>query len=137
MVESICAGVPMYVRHTLYHTSPVTKYHVRIAWPFIGDQPTNAAYISAVHSLGYELFEVRSGYGIRPIARLNDYAPVATVDAVRSEFSEILKKAYGEDGEEKRKNVCEFQRRIAEKWKPDGLCWREIDRIIDSALPVN
>lgn len=87
--------------------------------------------------MGYELFEVRSGYGTSPIARLNDYAPTATVDAVRSEFSEILKKALGDDGEEKRKNVREFQRRIAGRWKPDGVCWKEIDRIIDSALLVN
>ena len=73
------------------------------------DQPMNAAYISSVHNLGYELFEVRSGYGTLPIARLNDYAPVATVDAVRNEFSEVLQKAFGDDGKEKRKNVKEIQ----------------------------
>lgn len=108
-----------------------------IAWPIIGDQPTNAAYISVVHNLGYELFEVRSGYGTLPIARLNNYAPVATVEAVRTEFNEVLKKALGDDGKEKRKNVLEFQQKIAESWKPDGECWKEIDRIVESALPAN
>ena len=103
----------------------------------MGDQPANAAYISSVHKLGYELFEVRSGNGTLPIARLDNYAPVATVDAVRSEFNEILEKALGDDGKEKRKNVLEFQQKIAESWMPDGECWKEIDRIVESALLVN
>lgn len=103
----------------------------------MGDQPPSATYISSVHKLGYELFEVRSGYGTLPIARLDNYTPVATVDAVRSEFNGVLDKALGDDGKEKRKNVCIFQKKMADSWKPGGASWKEIDRIVEVALSKN
>lgn len=84
--------------------------------------------------MGYELFEVRSGYGTLPIARLDNYTPVATVDAVRTEFKGVLEKVFGDDGKEKRKNARGLQQKIADSWKPGGVSWKEIDRIVDAAL---
>lgn len=87
-----------------------------------------------MHDLGYELFEIRSGYGALPVARLGNHAPEATVDAVRAEFSDVLAKALGEDGQRKRENVRRMCNALADGWKPDGVSWKEIDRIIDVAM---
>ncbi|KAI5115708.1 hypothetical protein M0805_003487, partial [Coniferiporia weirii] len=42
-----------------------------ICWPYESDQPTNAANISLTHNAGYELLEVRTGNGLRPLHRLD------------------------------------------------------------------
>lgn len=77
----------------------------RICWPFEADQPANSANLTINHNVAYELFEVRTGQGLRPVHRLNDKKPEGTIDAVRREAFGVFTKAQGEDGEEKRKNV--------------------------------
>ncbi|KAI5120748.1 hypothetical protein M0805_007822 [Coniferiporia weirii] len=113
VMESLSEGVPL------------------IGWPFDVDQPTNAANISSVHDMGYELFEVRSGNGLRPIHRLGDRTPQGTVEAVRCELMDILTKAMGEDGRAKRANAQRFRSALAKSWEPDGICWQEIKKISD------
>lgn len=93
------------------------------------DQPGNAANVAFVHDMGYELFEVRSGYGLLPIHRNGNRAPAATVDSVRSEFRDVLLKARGEDGRRKRDNVLRFRTALAESWKDGGESWKELERI--------
>ena len=53
--------------------------------------------LTLVNSLNvaYELFELRSGSGLRPIHRLGDRAPEGTVESARREFSEILASTRG------------------------------------------
>lgn len=101
------------------------------------DQPSAAAYISSTHNLGYELFEIRSGYGTRPIARLGNYSPIATVESVRKEFNDVLTKAFGEDGKQKRDNVRRFREALADGWKPGGASWKEINKIAEVILAKN
>lgn len=81
--------------------------------------------------MGYELFEVRSGHGLRPVHRLGDRVFAGSVDAVKEEMREVLMKAMGEDGSIKRQNVLRFREELRERWNPGGECWREIKRITD------
>ena len=73
---------------------------IRIVWPYNTDQPLTAVHVSDVHRTGYELLEVRTGNGLKPILRTG-YTPVGTVDAVRAEARDVLRRAFGEDGRER------------------------------------
>ncbi|KAL5523192.1 hypothetical protein ACEPAF_1459 [Sanghuangporus sanghuang] len=113
VTEALSAGVPM------------------ICWPFDADQPVNAVYIAFVLNAGYELFEVRTDAGLRPIHRLGDRKPEGTVETVRREFTEILEKMKGDDGAVKRANAQKLQSGFAKLWAPDGENWQEIKKITE------
>ena len=101
----------------------------RFCVPIDGDQPSNAMYIANVHSIGYELFNVRSGPGLRPILRKNDYAPPCTIEAAREEFIEVLINAFGADGQRKRENIVRMRDEIRKSWAPGGKCWEELEKL--------
>ena len=103
----------------------------RICWPYNGDQPTNAVNVAYVHEAGYELFEVRTGLGLRPIHRLGDTAPRGTLEAVREEVKEVLDKARGKDGEAKRAKAKWFSEQFAKTWAEGGEGWRELKKVVD------
>lgn len=84
-----------------------------------------------MYNVGYELFEVRTGPGLKPIHRLKDWTPTGTLEAVRREFNEVLTKARGADGEEKRKNAQRIQKALAKSWAKDGESWKEVKKISD------
>ncbi|KAL5530853.1 hypothetical protein ACEPAF_7111 [Sanghuangporus sanghuang] len=113
VMEAISRGVPL------------------ICWPFDADQPVNAVLASYVLGIGYELFEMRSWHGLKPICRLGDRQPEGTKDAFRCEFKHVLEKAAGEDGKVKRANAQRLREKVIETWEPDGEAWGEIKRIID------
>ncbi|EJD00706.1 UDP-Glycosyltransferase/glycogen phosphorylase [Fomitiporia mediterranea MF3/22] len=111
IMEALSAGVPL------------------ICWPFDVDQPINAANISVVHEVGYELFEVRTGYGLRPLHRLGNRTPDGTIEAVRREVTEVFSKARGEDGHKKRKKAQWFSQKLAEGWEHGGLAWLDLNKL--------
>lgn len=84
-----------------------------------------------MHNIGYELFNIRSWHGLKPIHRLGDVSPEGTVDAVRTEFKDVLVKAMGADGVVKRANAKRLKEKIAKTWEKDGEAWMEIKRIAD------
>jgi len=90
VMESITLGVPI------------------ICWPFFGDQPLNAAHLSVDLEVAYELIEVRTGSGLKPLHRTGK-APKGTVSAVREEAASVLERAFGEDGQKKRANMRKLQ----------------------------
>ena len=100
-LEAICAGVP------------------QIVWPFTTDQPLVAVHITNVHETGYELLEVRSGYGLKKIYRTG-YTPLGTLDAVREEARDVLMRAFGEDGKKKRERLQEVRAAILREWDEGG-----------------
>ncbi|KAH8110135.1 UDP-Glycosyltransferase/glycogen phosphorylase [Phellopilus nigrolimitatus] len=111
VMEALSAGVPL------------------ICWPFDADQPSNAANLTITHGLGYELFEIRSGHGLRPVHRLGGHTPEGTVDAIEREIRDVLIKARGTDGQNKRANVKRFREALAKNWEQDGTCWNEIEKL--------
>ncbi|KAI5117423.1 hypothetical protein M0805_004054 [Coniferiporia weirii] len=102
-----------------------------ICWPFEIDQPINAANISLTHNAGYELLEVRTGHGLRPLHRLGGRAPEGTIAAVRREAAEVFTKARGEDGAEKRANAQKFAKAFAQYWEEGGEGWKELKKVVD------
>ncbi|KAI5114647.1 hypothetical protein M0805_004150, partial [Coniferiporia weirii] len=106
----------------------------RICWPFESDQPINAANVSLTHNVGYELLEVRTGYGLRPLHRLGGRAPEGTIAAVRREVAEIFTKARGQDGAEKRANAQRFAKAFAQYWEEGGQGWEELGKVVGVLL---
>ncbi|PIL32319.1 hypothetical protein GSI_05565 [Ganoderma sinense ZZ0214-1] len=113
VIESISAGVPM------------------IFWPFLGDQPANAVHCTDHLGIGYELLEVRTGHGLKPIYRTGR-TPLGTVDAIRAEVREVLQDAFGEDGARKRERLVEMRRVVNSQWDEGGASRRDVVAFLDS-----
>lgn len=113
-IESVNEGVPL------------------ICWPYQADQGTNAAHITFGLGIGYELFEVRSDTGLRPIHRLGGRSPLGTVEAVRAESAAVLDQAFGEDGKVKRANVEKLQKAVLSAWDENGPATRALQDLVNS-----
>ena len=90
----------------------------------------NAASLTSTHDVAYELFELRSGEGLRPIHRLGNRSPEGTVDSAQREFRDVLAKARGDDGARKRANIRALQSQLKEHWAPVSYNWRELERCL-------
>ncbi|KAI0371040.1 UDP-Glycosyltransferase/glycogen phosphorylase [Pilatotrama ljubarskyi] len=112
VIESVAAGVPL------------------ILWPFGGDQPVNAIHISEQLQVGYELIEVRTGHGLHPIYR-NGRKPAGTIDVLKSEAREVLTKAYGQDGAEKRERLQKLTESVLREWEEGGAALRDATAFLD------
>ncbi|THH28055.1 hypothetical protein EUX98_g6132 [Antrodiella citrinella] len=111
-IEALHSGVPM------------------ICWPFAADQPANAVCLTEVHDVAYELLEVRTGNGLKPILRTGK-APANTIEALRAEVLEVLDKAFGDDGARKRANAKKLQQQFDSAWDKDGPASIEMARLLD------
>lgn len=81
------------------------------------------------HEVAYELLEVRTGNGLKPIYRTGK-APANTLDALRAEAHEIFDKAFGEDGAKKRENIKKLQQKVNTAWDEDGPAHREMKNLL-------
>ncbi|KAJ3554964.1 hypothetical protein NM688_g2832 [Phlebia brevispora] len=117
LIESIASGVPM------------------ICWPYQADQPVNAIHLTENLGIAYELFEVRTGHGLKPIYRTGK-TPKGTLDAIRQEANQILDQAFGEDGKEKQAKVKKLQEGFAQAWAEQGLSQLALERFLDN-LPAS
>ncbi|KAJ3554094.1 hypothetical protein NM688_g3283 [Phlebia brevispora] len=113
LIESIALGVPM------------------ICWPYQADQPVNTMYLTENLGVAYELFEVRTGHGLKPICR-NGKTPTGTLDAVRQEANQVLDQAFSEDGVGKRAKVKKLQESFAQAWEEQGPSQLALERFIDN-----
>ncbi|KAI5115021.1 hypothetical protein M0805_006072, partial [Coniferiporia weirii] len=86
------------------------------------------------HNAGYELLEVRTGNGLRPLHRLDGCAPEGTIAAVRREAAEVFTKARGEDGAEKRANAQRLAKAFAQYWEEGGQGWEELGKVVGVVL---
>ena len=97
----------------------------------MSDQPSNAAAVSDIHNIGYELFEVRSGPGLRPVRRLGDKRPTGTAEAVRKEALDIFTKSRGMDGRIKREKAEYFREQARRGWEAGGEAWSDLRRLVN------
>ncbi|KZT56236.1 glycosyltransferase family 1 protein, partial [Calocera cornea HHB12733] len=113
--ESLSSGVPV------------------IAWPFTGDQPQHALWISEVLDTGFELIQVRTGAPGLPAMR-GDLAAggtqiVGTEAAVREELESVLRAAQGEDGLRKRENAHRVRDMILNAVRKGGSAERALGEL--------
>ncbi|THU84357.1 UDP-Glycosyltransferase/glycogen phosphorylase [Dendrothele bispora CBS 962.96] len=107
-------------------TQEAMLYRVpQIFYPQGVDQPQNAAKVQFIHKSGFELIEVRTGeYGTRVPYRFKDAdrkdLPTFTVEAVRREIRDILKKLKGEEGSMVRKNFEKMSKEFYGGWDEGG-----------------
>ena len=133
VTEAISAGVPQYATYPLICKGPCADISTpnRIVWPFSGDQPLNAAHIADQLQIGYELFESRTGDGLKPIYRTG-YTPKGTIEAIKAEVREVLQKAFGEDGKKRRERLGVLQKAVNGEWEEGGTSRTEATAFLDS-----
>ena len=131
MLEAISSGVPLCVTQLVFSSTLVLTMPTSILWPFETDQPFSAVHITENLQIGYELLEVRTGDGLRPICRTG-YRPKGTVEAVKAEAREVLSKAYGKDGAQKWMKLQEIRRKVTSEWENGGSSRRDMCMFLDS-----
>ncbi len=100
-------------------------------WPFGVDQPCNAIHLTDNLDVAYELMEVRSGLGLKPLYR-NGKTPVGTIEALKEEARDTLSKAFGEDGAQKRAKLLELRQAILAEHEDEGLAKRDLEALANS-----
>ena len=90
----------------------------------------NAALISDVHKVGYELFEIRSGHGLEPIHRLQSRKPEGTIEAVKKEVRTVMEGAMGREGALKRSKAQWFAVEFQLAFEEGGFHNEELKRVL-------
>jgi len=113
VIESIAEGVPM------------------ICWPFSFNHSLNAVRVSEGLKIGYELLETRNGPGLKRAHRLGK-APQGTLEAFIAEARDTLRRALGEDGVRKQRNVQRLRREVVQAWSRRGSSRRAVEDLLSS-----
>ncbi|KAI9067512.1 glycosyltransferase family 1 protein [Trametes sanguinea] len=113
VLECIYANVPM------------------ILWPIDADQTPNAIHLTEELRVAYELIEVRNGAGLGTIYRTG-HKPTGTVEAVKNEIRDVLARAFGADGEEKRARLGALRTELQAAWAEGGVAMRDMEVFLDS-----
>ena len=104
-------------------------FFCRICWPLLADQPAAAAHVTENLHAAFELFQVRSGEGLKPLHR-NGLTPAGTRDAVGIEVRQTIDLCRSEKGQEVRSNAEELKIKFAKAWEEDGAARQEIRKFI-------
>ena len=81
--------------------------------------------------MGYELLEVRTGHGLKPIYRTG-YTPKGTIEAIQAEARDVLTKAFGADGAEKRARLEQMRKSVVTEWEDGGKSKENMINFLDS-----
>ena len=98
--------------------------------PFQGDQPVAAAHVTENLQAGFELFQVRSGEGLKPIYR-NGLTPAGSREAVGIEVRQIIDLCRSEKGQEIRSNAEKLKVNFTKAWEEDGAAIQAIRHFLD------
>ncbi|KAI9064122.1 glycosyltransferase family 1 protein [Trametes sanguinea] len=118
--ECIDANVPM------HEFTPFS-----ILWPIDADQPPNAIQLADDLGIAYELIEVRNGAGLGPIHRTGR-KPDGSIEAVQAEIRDVLGRAFGPDGEEKRMRLDALRTKLRAAWAEGGAARKDMETFLDS-----
>ena len=94
-------------------------YYNRICWPISADQPAAAAHLTENLNVAFELFQVRTGDGLKPIARNGGVTIKGTREAVGVEIRQTIDSTRSEEGLEMRRNAEQIKKKFAKAWE-DG-----------------
>jgi hypothetical protein len=101
----------------------------RICWPIFADQPAAAAHLTENLNVAFELFQVRTGKGLKPLAR-NGIAAEGTREAVGVETRQTINLCRSEKGQEKRNNAENLKAKFMQTWEEDGMAMQEIRKFL-------
>ena len=106
-----------------------TLVFCRIFFPLIGDQPVAAAHVTENLHAGFELFQVRSGDGLKTLHR-NGLTPAGSREAVGIEVRQTIDLCRSERGQEIRINAEKLKVEFAKAWEEDGAARQEIRKFL-------
>ena len=101
----------------------------RIFVPFLGDQPIAAAHVTENLHAAFELFQIRSGEGLKPLHR-NGITPVGSREAVGVEVRQTIDLCRSEKGQKIRSNAEKLKVKFAKAWEEDGVAKQEIRKFL-------
>ena len=101
----------------------------RICWPITADQPAAAAHLTENLNVAFELYQVRTGDGLKPLAR-NGFAAEGTREAVGAEIRQTIDLCRSEKGQEMRRNAEQLKLKFAKAWEDDGTARQEIRKVL-------
>jgi hypothetical protein len=101
----------------------------RIFFPLLGDQPVAAAHVTENLHAAFELFQVRSGEGLKPLHR-NGLTPAGSREAVGIEVRQTIDLCRSEKGQEVRSNAEKLKAEFAKAWEEDGAARQEIRKFL-------
>ena len=102
----------------------------RICWPITADQPAAAAHLTENLNVAFELFQVRTGDGLKPLAR-NGLAPEGTREAVGIEIRQTIDLCRSEKGRVMRGNAEQLKLKFAKAWEDDdGTARQEMRKVL-------
>ena len=101
----------------------------RICWPISADQPAAAAHLTTNLNVAFELFQVRTGDGLKLVAR-NGVVAKGTREAVGVEIRETIDLSRSEKGQEMRRNAQQLKAKFAQTWEEDGTAKQEIRKFL-------
>ena len=105
-------------------------FFCRIFFPLSVDQPFNAAHVTENLHAAFELFQVRSGEGLKPLHR-NGLTPAGSHEAVGIEVRQTIDLCRSEKGQEIRNNAEKLKVQFAKAWKEDGSARQEIRKFLN------
>ena len=79
--------------------------------------------------MAFELFQVRTGDGLKPIAR-NGLTAKGTREAVGIEIRQTIDLCRSEKGREMKSNAEQFKVKFAQTWEEDGMARQEIRKFL-------
>ena len=100
----------------------------RIAWPFDADQPPNAVHLTLNLDVAFELTEVRTGLGLKPLHR--GVQPTGTIEAITAELHSVLQMAWGAEGERKRRNAESMRYQWKKEWQKGGDALKNLSNFL-------
>ena len=108
---------------------------LRICWPIAVDQPTAAVHLTENLNVAFELFQVRTGEGLKPLAR-NGIAAEGTREAVGIEIRQIIDLCRSEKGQVMRSNAEQIKLKFAKAWEEDGAARQEMRKFLCKYTPA-
>ena len=101
----------------------------RIFFPLLADQPVAAAHVTENLHAAFELFQVRSGEGLKPLHR-NGLTPAGSREAVGIEVRQTIDLCRSEKVQEIRSNAEKLKLEFTKAWEEDGAARQEIRKFL-------